>query len=268
MAHPVAEREAVFQRGLEAYRGGLYYEAHEFWEELWEDEEDDDHRRFLQALIQVTSALHKFLNGVEPRGSLRLLERARFKLEGLPDMYGGVALHAFREGAERCRVEIDRLLAEGVHALDPSFIPPLCRAGESLAWIPRPIAPLPDPDQSLRRGMGAYQQGLYFEAHEHWEELWRNQPEGLARSFLQGLILVAAAMHKIFKMKSAAGAARLLGRAHEKLSGVPDGTWNIGVDALRAGVLRAKTACERLAAEGRTDLLPAFVPTIGPASAG
>jgi uncharacterized protein len=265
MAHPVAEREATFQRGLEAYREGLYYEAHELWEEIWEDEDDDDHRRFLQALIQVTSALHKFLNDVEPRGSLRLIDRALLKLEGLPDMYGGVALGAFRDGAARCRTEIDRLLAQGMHTLDPGLIPPLSRIGDPLPWKMRPLPPVPDPTLALQRGMSAYQQGLFFEAHEIWEELWRNQPDGLERTFLQGLILVAAAMHKLLRMKSASGAVRLLARAHDKLVKVPDGTWNIGVQTLRTDVLRAQVEIERLAQAGRTDLPPEWVPRMGPA---
>jgi hypothetical protein len=264
MAHPVAEREAVFQRGLQAYREGLYYEAHELWEEIWENEEDDDHRRFVQALIQVTSALHKFLNDVEPRGSLRLFDRALLKLQGLPEMYGGVALGAFREALVQCRAEIERLLARGARTLDPALIPPLCRIGESLPWKMRPLPPVPDPTQALQRGMAAYQQGLFFEAHEIWEELWRNQPDGLERTFLQGLILVAAAMHKLLRMNSASGAVRLLARAHEKLVEVPDGTWNVGVARLRADVLGAQAQIEGLAAAGRTDLPPEWVPRMGP----
>lgn len=125
MAHPTAEREATFQRGLLAYRSGQHYDAHEIWEELWESEESDDHRRFLQALIQVASAVHKLLNDVGPRGSLRLLDRALVKLEGLPDPYGGVALGRFREGIERARAEFERLINEGRRDLDPSYIPPL-----------------------------------------------------------------------------------------------------------------------------------------------
>jgi predicted metal-dependent hydrolase len=125
MSPPNAEREAVFQRGLEAYREGDHYEAHELWEELWENEEADDHRLFLQALIQVASAVHKLKNNVGPRGSLRLLESALAKIEGLPDVYGGVALGRFREGVERARREWESLVAEGRSDLRPSLIPPV-----------------------------------------------------------------------------------------------------------------------------------------------
>ncbi len=86
MAHPTAERETTFQRGLLAYRAGNHYDAHEIWEELWESEESDDHRRFLQALIQVASAIHKLTHDVGPRGALRLLDSARAKLEARGDV--------------------------------------------------------------------------------------------------------------------------------------------------------------------------------------
>jgi predicted metal-dependent hydrolase len=131
MAPPNAEREALFQRGLEAYREGQHYEAHELWEELWESEEADDHRRFLQALIQVASAVHKLKNNVGPRGSLRLLESALVKIEGLPDTYGGVALGRFREGVVRARREFESLIAQGRSDVHPGLIPPVDRVGDA-----------------------------------------------------------------------------------------------------------------------------------------
>lgn len=119
--------DAMFRRGLDAYHAGLHYEAHEHWEELWNDEEgdDDDRRRFLQALIQVASAVHKLVNNVEPRGSVRLLRRAQTLLEGLPDDFGGVRVDRLRGGIERCLAEAERLVAAGRAGLAPSLIPPI-----------------------------------------------------------------------------------------------------------------------------------------------
>jgi hypothetical protein len=249
MAHPAAERETTFQRGLLAYRAGNHYDAHEIWEELWESEESDDHRRFLQALIQVTSALHKLLHGVGPRGSLRLLESAHKKLEGLPDAYGGVALGRFREGIERARAEFDRLVAEGRRDLDPSFIPPLEGVGDSLAWQHRPRDASPDATQALRQGLAAYQAGRFYDAHAIWEDLRRHEPEGTLRTFLQGLILVAAAMHKLFQMKSPSGALKMLELAGERVGQAPEGTCGIAVGDLVAEIGRAREAVAKLGAE-------------------
>ena len=260
MAISVAERESLFQQGLEAYGQGLHYEAHDFWETLWEGEDDDRHRLFLQALIQVASAMHKVLNDVGPNGALRLLDRALEKTAGLPESYGGIALGRMRTEVAACRVEVARRLADGTPtSLDRRMIPTIAPAGDSLEWRQRPDAKAPD-HRNWGAGFDAYARGSFFEAHELWEELWRDEEDPGRKRFLQGLILVAASMHKLRSMKSAAGAARLMARAQEKLQGAPEGTAGVAVEELCAGVARARLAIDVLIADGRTDLEPENVP--------
>jgi predicted metal-dependent hydrolase len=261
----MSQRDALFDEGLAAYEAGDYYEAHEKWEELWNDEEDDDHRRFLQALIQIASALHKLTHDVEPRGALRLLDRSLEKTAGLPDVHGGVALAALRQDVMRFRKEAERALAAGLRSLDLALVPRVVREGQGIAWRARPGAPLPDAARTFREGVAAYQRGAYYEAHERWEELWRIEPEGPRRRFLQGLIQTAAALHKLFAMKSAAGAIRLFERARSHLTGVPDGMGGLSLKRLLAGIDAALAELPRLAAESRTDLDPTLVPALAPA---
>ena len=45
--------ESLFNEGLEYFRSGEYFEAHESWEELWSDFYLED-RRFVQGLIQLS----------------------------------------------------------------------------------------------------------------------------------------------------------------------------------------------------------------------
>jgi len=45
--------EDLFLRGLEAYHNGEYFDAHEYWEDLWSDFRFKD-RRFIQGLIQMS----------------------------------------------------------------------------------------------------------------------------------------------------------------------------------------------------------------------
>jgi predicted metal-dependent hydrolase len=73
----------------------------------------------------------------------------------------------------------------------------------------------------FEQGVRAYQSGAFFEAHEHWEELWRDEKQEDERQFLQGLIQVAAAMHKIVEQGKPAPAARLLERALIRLRRYP-----------------------------------------------
>ena len=45
--------ESLFNEGLQHYRTGDYFEAHESWEELWSDYYLED-RKFIQGLIQLS----------------------------------------------------------------------------------------------------------------------------------------------------------------------------------------------------------------------
>ncbi|MFO0589467.1 MAG: DUF309 domain-containing protein [Polyangiaceae bacterium] len=119
--------------------------------------------------------------------------------------------------------------------------------------------------ETFQQGLTAYERGAYYDAHEHWELLWRDEPEGDRRNFLQGLILVAAALHKLGAMKSQTGSMRLFERARARLSAVPSSYAGVDVTRVLAGVDLALAALPKLHAEGRTDIDPVFVPRIGPA---
>lgn len=123
--NPIEQPE--FALGVRLHNGGEHYEAHEAWETLWRDEEDDELRRFLQGLIQVTSAFHKLFFQGEPVGAGRLLARGLEKLAPYPDVYQGVALGAFRDGARFSAAAIAALkqTREGIAAFDRSLVPVL-----------------------------------------------------------------------------------------------------------------------------------------------
>ena len=48
--------------------------------------------------------------------------------------------------------------------------------------------------QRLEQGRVAFNRGEYFEAHELWEDVWR-ELAGAERIFVQGLIQIAAGLH-------------------------------------------------------------------------
>jgi hypothetical protein len=120
--------------------------------------------------------------------------------------------------------------------------------------------------ETFRQGIAAYERGQYYEAHEHWELLWRDEPEGPRRLFLQGIIQVAAALHKLLVMKSPTGAMRLFERAKIRLADVPEGMGGLSVKGILAGIDLAMAALPKLVGEGRTELDPVFVPRLTPAA--
>ena len=262
---------SLFLEGVAAYQAGDHYEAHEFWKELWNEDPDEERSRFLQALIQVASAVHKARNDVAPRGSLRLLERAAQRLEGIDDDYLGMDVAALRAGMTRCHAEVSKQIAEsdGHCRLDDDYIPPLQRTADSpaQAWPRHERAKaVPDAARSawFERGLAAYQRGEHFEAHELWEEIWRDAPRGPERQFLQGLIQVAAAMHKVIAMNHPRPAARLLARALLRLSDHPADHWGLQLARLVREAERAKTELAELGRDGKdgTAFDRAHTPTI------
>ena len=81
--------------GLDCYRNQEFFEAHEHWEDAWNQLVDPE-RLFLQALIQVTVAMHHYQRG-NRAGALSLLWRALRKLEQYPRQFGGIDVDSLRE---------------------------------------------------------------------------------------------------------------------------------------------------------------------------
>jgi hypothetical protein len=114
----------------------------------------------------------------------------------------------------------------------------------------------------LQPGLSAYRTGHYFEAHERWEEVWRDERDPVTRDFVQGLIQLAAAMHKLVHQHNAVGALRLLDRARAHLAAAPPDAGGLDVTRLVTDIARASAALEALHALGRVDLDPLLVPMV------
>ena len=90
-----------FGRGLEEFRAGRFFEAHEEWETLWKESTGDE-KVFLQALIQVAAAAVHFGRGNREPG-IRLLSLAEEKLERFGERYAGIRLEFLRRGIQQAR---------------------------------------------------------------------------------------------------------------------------------------------------------------------
>jgi hypothetical protein len=79
-----------------------------------------------------------------------------------------------------------------------------------------------DADLRYRDGVARFNRGDYFEAHEVWEDVWRESASEDARRFLQALIQIAAAYHHLQRGErlhrgSLRGASRLFHAALARL---------------------------------------------------
>jgi predicted metal-dependent hydrolase len=105
------------------------------------------------------------------------------------------------------------------------------------------------PDDAFTRGARLFDAGAFFEAHEAWEEYWRVEASETQRRFLQGLIQIAAAFHKLFVMESPGSASRLLAKGLAKLDACREQVAERGLAAFRDAV----AAYARAVAAGRID---------------
>jgi predicted metal-dependent hydrolase len=104
------------------------------------------------------------------------------------------------------------------------------------------VAALTESDRlRLERGRAAFNRGQYFQAHEIWEDAWR-ELDGLERILVQGLIQIAAGLHHL-QQDRPRPAAGLLRKGLDKVS---QGTFAAPVD-LQVGALAQDVA--RLLAE-------------------
>jgi predicted metal-dependent hydrolase len=81
--------------------------------------------------------------------------------------------------------------------------------------------------------MRLHNQGEFYEAHEAWEEIWTHEDNDEYRLFVQGLIQVTSAFHKLFVQREPGGGSRLLLRGLEKLDRYPDGYLGVALGAFR-----------------------------------
>ena len=110
-----------YLEGIRCFNERDFFEAHEAWEELWLDCEDQD-RRFYQGLIQFAVCLHHFGNG-NTIGARKLYTSGRAYLERYSASYRGLDIQALVTGLETCCSGILEGKDYPDVKIDPSQIP-------------------------------------------------------------------------------------------------------------------------------------------------
>ncbi len=103
------EKNQLFYRGLEAFNSAHFFEAHEFWEEIWLETPEPD-KAFLQGLIQIAAAFHHYTRA-NLRGTRNLLRAGLLKLDRFPEIHSGLAVEPLRSAV---REWLDALRAEEI----------------------------------------------------------------------------------------------------------------------------------------------------------
>ena|SRR5579864_5787117 len=110
----------------------------------------------------------------------------------------------------------------------------------------------PSTPDTLARGRELFDHGRFFEAHEVWEAAWLSE-SGTRRRLLQGLIQIAAALHKVSRAERPEGAMRLFDAGLAKLDGISDADAGF---PLQAFVLSANASREAVRSWARGESKP------------
>jgi predicted metal-dependent hydrolase len=89
-------------------------------------------------------------------------------------------------------------------------------------------------ERLYRQGLDAFNSSRFYDAHEHWEEVWLKTPNP-EKMFLQGLIQVAAAFHH-HSRANLLGTRNLLREGLRKLDRFPEVYGDLEIEALRVTV--------------------------------
>jgi hypothetical protein len=125
--------EPRYLAGVRLFNAGDYFEAHEVWEDLWQESAAPE-RRFYQGLIQAAVGLLHFGNG-NLRGAAKLYRSSTEYLRPYQPTYLGLDVAGFTAGLTKCFAAV--LAADpdlAAVAFDPAAVPLIRLDPEPAAW--------------------------------------------------------------------------------------------------------------------------------------
>lgn len=112
------------------------------------------------------------------------------------------------------------------------------------------------------RGRDLFDRGAFFEAHEAWEAAWLLEA-GSVRTALQGLIQIAAALHKASRAEHARGCVQLFDAGLDKLESARDAVPSWPLARFRKATRATREQARAWAAGESGPLAPEDFPRLG-----
>ena len=98
--------DELFQKGIDAFNARCFYDAHEYWEELWLDYKLKD-ATFIQGLIQLAvSYFHLFNNNLN--GARSMMQKCLGKFEGA-EMARGIDKNKLIKQIKQAQVHVNNI---------------------------------------------------------------------------------------------------------------------------------------------------------------
>lgn len=99
--------DQLYRRGVLAFNSKSFYDAHEYWEELWTEHPLSD-RKFIQGLIQLAVGCFHLTND-NLNGARGLFTKCLPKLNDVPDGQRGLSMPNVVAFVEEALVQVDGL---------------------------------------------------------------------------------------------------------------------------------------------------------------
>jgi len=100
-------KDILFQKGIKAFNDRNFYDAHEYWEELWLNYKLDD-SKFIQGLIQLAvSYYHLFNNNLN--GAKSMISKCLGKLEKNIDKSWGIDVNELKNKVQDVKKHINNI---------------------------------------------------------------------------------------------------------------------------------------------------------------
>ena len=99
------KKEKLFKSGLSLFNDKKFYDAHEYWEELWLEYYLED-KKFIQGLIQLTVAYYHLSTG-NMKGARSLLNKSLEKMKMFSPVNRGIDVDRLVELIEKSILIID-----------------------------------------------------------------------------------------------------------------------------------------------------------------
>ncbi|MDG1136307.1 MAG: DUF309 domain-containing protein [Bacteroidales bacterium] len=102
-----SEMRILFEKGLNEYEKGDYFEAHEAWEDLWSDYNFPD-RKFIQGLIQLSVSFVHLSNG-NMIGAKNLLKKCQQKFSDYKGIHRQININELKFAIEAVSLTYDNI---------------------------------------------------------------------------------------------------------------------------------------------------------------
>ena len=192
-----------FSRGVSFFNNRKFWHAHEAWEQVWARHTEDE-RLFFQGLIQLAAAYHHLVTKKSFSGMMNNFDKAYAKLTVFQPDYLGITVKPILECIDAGKKEANRLGEDDLEEFSYDLVPKLQfhRPGN-----PDLLVELKEicNNERFAEGIKLFNKGYFWEAHEAWEEVWREQEEGEAKTFAQVFVQMASGYNflKTSKMTTA-----------------------------------------------------------------